>query len=355
MWELICHQSYCWGTIAADRSPWRSDGIPSGLGPVPDNPGALRFSGPHSQIAIPRRDTGPWRALPALRVEVTLRFRDPQHGILIEGDQSFRISVGAYGTLYGEVSGETINSVSHWTGSGPQGVVAGTWFRLTFVHNGFNRMHLLIDDALVATRAASTTVPGVGSQGVMIGHGIGTSSDYLDGDIESVRIWRLDPRAVEREFLARPLDPALSDCWTRFFRAIEEALRNHPDCAGWLIGVIENLHRKFLLALSQQSDATIEEFRKMCLEYRELWRTGFVGGSEMAALAVRFREFLRRERLFDPDDGELLQIAEHPCWEKLREHLPPLDCDPDVQTLLWALAGRVIGANKPERIESPRS
>jgi len=273
VWELICHHEYCWGTIAADRSPWHSDGIPAGVQPLPGSQVGLTFSTPQSKIAIPRKAGDPWGYLHALNVEIIARFAQAG-GTLIDGRQSFRIWMTNQHTVVAEVPGGSFALT---------GLPMGQWASITFQHNGFNQMGGGYSYPIPAGSgpgggggAQPTTgqVPGVGPQGVLIGNRIGNPGEHWRGDIAMVKVWRSNPRTMNNEFLARPLDPALSACWTEFIRKFNEALRNNPNCLEWLMSTVKQLQQKFTQALAQKSQEKIAEFRKMCLEYRDLhyWR-----------------------------------------------------------------------------------
>jgi hypothetical protein len=227
-------------------------------------------------------------------------------------------------------------------------VPVGQWARIIFHHNGRNLLNLGYSYPVPATTGpggggggapTAGQVPGVGPQGVLIGNRIGNPGDYLHGDIARVMVWRLDPYSMMNEFLTRPLDRALSECWAKFFAALNETLRNEPRCAEWLQSVVLQLQQDFLKSLAQKSPAKIEEFRVMCRAYRELWRAGKVGGPEMLALVAKLRDWLKAEGLFSIDDRKLMRMVDNPCLRTSTGRLPSLNCDPEVQTLIQAILG----------------
>jgi hypothetical protein len=340
VWELICDHRYQWGTIAADRSPWHSDGIPTDVSPLPGDAG-LKFSNPQSQIAIPRKPHDPWGVLGGIVVEITARLAQP-NGTLIDAHQSFRMSV-AGGILTGEIPGRQFSGGD---------IPVGRWTRMSFNHNGFNTLGSGYETlggnggsgGGGATLIPYGQVPPVGPQGILIGSRIGAASQRLVGDIASVRIWRIDPQSRVNEFLGRPFNEALSECWSEFLRKLAEALRNDPKCAQWLVRFITAFYQKFQQALAQKSPAKIEEFRQMCREYRELWRAGQVGSPQTLALIARLRDWLRAEGLLSLDDPELMAMSEHPCMKRLSGSLPSLDCDPEVKALIEAI---IVGGRDP--------
>lgn len=229
------------------------------------------------------------------------------------------------------------------------GLPIGQWASISFQHNGFNQLGGGYSYPVPAVSGPGgggggagltiSQVPGVGAQGVLIGNRIGNPAEHWRGDIALVKVWRSNPRTMENEFLARPVDQGLSDCWTEFLRQLAEALRKDPRCFEWFRAIVRQLQQNFFAALAQKSQDKIDEFRKMCREYRELWRAGKIGSPEMLALVARMRDWLKAEGLLSLDDPELLSLLDNPCMKSLFGQLPALDCDPDVQALIKAILG----------------
>jgi hypothetical protein len=339
MWELICHHEYCWGRIAADRSPWHSDGILSSVEPLQGANG-LHFSTPQSQIVIPRTNTGPWNKLDALGIAMTLRLRQPG-GMLLEGDHSFSLWFDSQRVLTFDVPGLA------WQVD-MSNVPLRAWIQLRVVHNGFNAMNFSYSyndptgpgSGEGVTGGSPVFIPPVGAvgpKGIMIGNRIGHPNQHLNGDIASLKVWRRDPQEMPNGFLGRPIDRETAACWTEFLRKLNEALRADPNCAEWLGGVIRQLLEQFTRALANKDPAKIAEFDLMCRQYRELWFAGKVGSPQMQALLVKFRDWLKAEGLLSFDDPNLRPIVENPCVRRLTALLPTLDCDPEVQALIRAL------------------
>jgi hypothetical protein len=338
VWELICHHEYCWGTIAADRSPWHSDGIASGVQPLPGNQVGLKFSAPQSQIAIPRRPNDPWGHIRSLIVEIQARFIQAG-GTVIDADNSFHVRLDNQGVVIVELAGHTYNLAQ---------IPLGVWHHFSFHHDGFNQFGwgfhnwTLPDGSGGGAGGGGVTsgqVSGVGTKGILIGNRIGAPNQHLTGDIALVKIWRHDPKSMQKEFLTRPLDPATAKCWAEFIRKLNEWVRAHPECVEWFNATLGGFEDEFFSALAQKSQDKIDEFHKMCLEYSDLWRAGKVGSLEMRALLVRFRDWLKAEGLLSLDDPDLQRRFDNPCLTKLVEALPGLDCDPEFQALIAAILG----------------
>lgn len=343
MWQLICHHEYGWGSIPADRSPWRSDGLAVDVNPLPGEVG-LRFSTPNSRVVIPRRQGDPWGVLRGIYVEMTARYFQGG-GTLIDADQSFRIRFNASGHIIIEALGQEFDY-------GMGDVPAGAWIAFSFGHNGFNEaqgsyaFNFPDGDSTAGEtgpRPAIGQISGVGPEGVWIGSRIGAPAAHLNGDIARLKIWRIDPDHIIKTFLGRPFTPSLLECWGQFIRKINESFASHPECAVWLVQNFSQMQDHFLQMLARKSPEKIAEFWAMCAAYQDLWKAGKVGSPEMQALVTRMRDWQKAERLYLPDDPDFKHVFENPCIKTLTAGLPMLDCDADAQALLGALLGKTDG------------
>ena len=154
---------------------------------------------------------------------------------------------------------------------------------------------------------------------------------------------------MQREFLARPLDPAVAECWNEFLRSLRHALRNNPDCARSLADTLAGLTNGFERALAQKDQHDIDEFSKICDEYRKLWRAGLIDSAQMQELAARLRAWLIAKGLFNPDDLALQQLSDDPCFQLILKQLSPLTCDPELMVLLKVFAGNPRRRKRPRR------
>lgn len=107
------------------------------------------------------------------------------------------------------------------------------WTTIGFLHDGIDTMELHADGQLIARRTdLLASVPPVGPLGISIGSEPDRNdSCFLGGDIDEVKIWRLDPSIMDHEFFGRPMNKATTECWKRFFQSLGKALQQYPDCA----------------------------------------------------------------------------------------------------------------------------
>jgi hypothetical protein len=343
MWELICHHQYSWGIVAADRSPWHSDGYAESVTPLPGQPG-LRFSTPQSRIVIPRRAVDAWSVIQALRVEITASSLQGG-GTVIDADGSFRVRFEGPRTLVVEILGYTFKEDL-------SDLPLGAWVNFQFAHDGINQLTYGFGwEAAVGTGTQAAVgggspinvpgqVPPVGPKGVWFGNQIGNPARHLNGNIASIKIWRLNPRTIDINFGGRPFPPPLVDCWTDFIKKIRDATAQDPECGAWVKNMVANLYSDVLKRLSQKSPDTLADFWSMLKDYQKLWKAGKVGSPEMQNLMIRLRDWLKSEGIFSSDDPNLQSMFENPCSKKIVQAIGDAGrCDADANILIKAIAG----------------
>jgi hypothetical protein len=260
MLELICYHHYIWGTIAADRSPWHSDGFADGVAPLAG--GGLNFSTPQSRVVIPRRDGDPWGAIGALRVEIVASSQQGG-GTIVDADGCFRVSFAGPQTIVVEILGYTLSVLI-------KDLPLGNWVSFHFWHDGVNQLDYGYEYGWPGGSGEGTSspsnvpgqVPPVGPQGVWIGSQIGNPNKHLNGNVSSVKIWRLDPEAMVPPFLGRPFTPPLLKCWGDMIGRINQAAAADPECAAWWKDLIEQQQKQLVTRLGQKSPDTLAEFIK---------------------------------------------------------------------------------------------
>ena len=229
LWELICHHTYGGlPGVVVDLSPRAAshgqafglddgDFLTDGLG---TGSGAVRFYKPDGRVRVPT-EAIPWQSIVGVKAEVILR-RQPSLGFIIDSD-AFQFHIrgntldtpvawfSSYPQQYSEIS-PAFDPV----GPTPYRIPAGQWVTLGFMHDGFGTMELYADGQVVAQRSGvygPVTAPG--GAGLSIGNAR-TGGLFFNGEIDEVKIWRLNPRRIEDEFYSRPMDRETIECWKRF-------------------------------------------------------------------------------------------------------------------------------------------
>lgn len=376
MWELICHHTYKLDGLPVDLSDYDNHGEAVDTTFLPDGiaagSGALNFqSGGRVHIPV----SPAWQTLQGLRIEVTARLNGQRslprtliRGSGTSGGISFlfcvwnRELIASYATAKPTFPGanhERIGSVSDpiqypkdpvyqvpfdpWMQSVPYRlheystyqVPFDRWVTFGFVHNGLDAMELYADGQLVARRTGLLTgVPGVGAEGVFIGTGGTYATHVLDGDIDEIKVWRLDPHLMDEQFFSRPVDQAVAACWARFFRSLAKALDRFPDCRQFIQGALDDALDRLLRAIAAEGPETWERFLRTSREYRQLWQAGKLDSPEMAKLFADWCTWLRLVGISFEEDPALQDLLQSECLKNVLAECEPLDCDPQAAALL---------------------
>lgn len=349
MWELICHQTYDWHGLPIDRSVYDNHGSALGVDTLPDGiapgSGAVRFAS-GSGISVPLRSA--CRSLRAVRVECTVRLTDPTPArrTLIDCAGSFKFfifssglwavhavqpsSAGIYFGVFGYPGfhNDGLSTVSDAVGGQSYQVPLGQWVNLAFEHDGLAAMRLYADGQMVAQRQhVLAGIRDAGASGVRIGNSAGGVDENLGGDIDEIKLWRRDPRAMGREFAQRPLDESMASCWHDFLEHLDELLRADPECARRLLGGLREAVERASRAIAVQGPGAVRHHLRFCEEYRRLWRQGQIAGPDMASLVDAWVAWMRSLGVAPEADAQLQALINSECFRRLWATSPGLDCD----------------------------
>jgi Concanavalin A-like lectin/glucanases superfamily len=346
-YELICHQTYGGlGGLAVDVSGCGNHGQAAHTEFLPDGAasgsGAIRFATPDSRIRIPTKDQPSfkyWKPLVGIRIEVTARLMT-QHGArrtLIAADNAFMLLVSPEGVVHGRYSGPVGDPPSYWGGVNTaehsldhitRTVSAGVWVNLAFQHDGVNTMELQMDGETVARRTdAGASVPGVGSLGVTIGN-LPDAPAFLDGDIDEIKVWRLNPRLVDAMFFARPVSPQVADCMVKFLRGASKALEGDADCAKLLRDVIRDVLDRAQHKVLGNNPAARLQAESIVSEYVQLWTAGALTSPAMSHVIDRWCALLRDCGVSFAEEPAVQKLQKSGCLQRALAGLS-IDCDPE--------------------------
>jgi hypothetical protein len=352
-WELICHHPYTGiPGVVVDLSPVdASNGTTRGLdqsdfeadGAVPGSGAVIFYK--EGSVFVPT-DAAAWQSVVGIRVEVVLRYRGPSPGDdvadwqVIDSDSfKFHIRAGSPAAWFSISPTQHIEVDSLFDQVGPLSYSAptGQWITLGFVHDGFATIEVYADGQVVARRSGSyTPVNPPGAAGINIGNDR-TLFRALNGEIDDVKIWRLNPHRFDQNFLARPLDGDTADCWRRFFQELEAASRQNRQCAEYLssslLEIIQSLYRQ---AIAKGRAATAR-LRNAAHRYDQLWRQGDIGGAKMAKVFADIIAWLKLEGLSPETNSELAALMSSDCMKLLLAGINPPDCDPQAMKMLQSI------------------
>ncbi len=348
--ELICHHTYSgFGGFPLDLSGHDSHGqlpedtelLPDGVAP---GSGAWRFPRLESRIRVPTSEA--WQPLGGIRVEVTARRDYPQthNQTLIAGHNSFSFYIAnslLYATFRTVKSTYPLQNIDGLISSthalpelGPYRLPRGEWMTLGFIHDGLDTMELYVNGRTVARRTGLLAgVPPVGPLGVSIGNEP-DRNEPLTGEIDEIKVWRLNPHIMDEQFFSRPVDKTVANCWERFLRSLAEALDRHPDCARLIQRTINEAVDRLRRTIIARGPETRERFERTSREYLQLWRAGKLDSPEMDKLFADWCTWLRLVDISIEDDPALQELLRSNCLRRVLARCEPLDCDPQLAALL---------------------
>ena len=357
MLQLICHHTYdTWDGQPVDFSAYgRSNGTNLGAEFLPDGAaagsGALEFerrpgAGPRVQpVQVPVSQA--WRELGAIRVEVLVNpnFLNPiptTPRILVFGAGSFILFDKFPEGLFGGLSGADGLPAEVVTSGPPHSPDGGThllpdnrWTSVRFSYDGFSRLELGINGVVVGRVATSLPLQPVGPPGLSIGadHNGGFG---LRGRIDELKVWRRDPDSLRRQFLCRPHDRGVADCWAAVFRAVDDAARAHPARMGEVTIALDDFIKSQLRRAARTDPAAQAALRDILARYARLWCRGALDSDEMQSVFRDLFKWWRTHAGGGPADDKLQPIQQE--LVRLLGSTVDLRCDPAFRGFLRRIA-----------------
>ncbi len=302
MLELICDQSFTWDGVPADKSPYHNDGRATHTGGsfdgVQPGSGMITFPHPDSRVRI---STGlAWQPLISLKIEILARV-DPmmqRTPTLVAGQGSFRFGLmeGALEARFENATGSH-NHVRSDQQFAPDHnfhrVPTNKWVRLGFDHDGFAKMRLFIDGELVGETIVEGGIPPVQGLGVSIGNDVDRDGSQFPGEIDELRIWRLDPKAPKRAFLSRPYTRQTARCWRQYWESTIAWARRNQEQGKSLTQQIQGEQEAVVRSILLLPDSEQAKLGAVLTAFSALWRAGNISGPEMAKVLCDWFALLR--------------------------------------------------------------
>lgn len=389
LWELICHHNYKGvpGVIFDRSALGASHGRAWGLddsdflanGVAPDS-GCVSFLKGEGYINVPRYHAA-WNSLAGVRTEATLKLEDATGYEVILSSNAFRFFFRKAHPYEGRVilcsvfhtapnawrhydtylnsTMTTFTGVDYGNSAAPGQVPGlrespvvsypfpiplGRWITVGFLYDGFNTVEIYVNGEKAAdAHYAFTPLHPMDYQGLNIGAGSAGHSPF-SGQIDEVKIWRLNPRRFTEDFFSRPMDGKTAECWKRFQRQIEEAFRRHPDCAEHLIPLFKKLLDSLLLDVIGKGPETKARLESAAHQYNTLWRAGKISGPEMRKVFADLITWFRLAGMDPAENPWLQRLISSECFTQILSELMPPDCDKQAVKLLESIVASLGGS-----------
>ncbi len=189
-------------------------------------------------------------------------------------------------------------------------------------------------------------------KGICIGNSVEDGDQPFPGEIDEVKVWRLDPNRIRKQFLDRPVDKATADCWARHVQSLHDAFRRHPDCAKKLTAAIRDAMDRWLRAVVS-GPGNARAFRRRAGGDCGSLARGQDRQPEMRKLLADWCAWLRLVGIDPCGDDEFQAFKRSECWKLIQRELKGLDCDPQVPALMRLFVEGCGCSSEPSRATKP--
>jgi hypothetical protein len=346
-WELICHHTYRGiPGVVVDASPSRASygkaiGLDNGDfltdGATPGS-GAVWFFR-NGSVYVPT-DAPAWQSVIGIKGEVILRRMGPSPresitGFVIDSD-SVQLSIWQ-SDLMAWFNSSSVQYTGIDATAAPREtyIPVGQWVTVGFLHDGLGTLELSVNGQVVAQRSGTyAPVSPPGAAGLNIGNTRTRDRNFV-GQIDDVKIWRLNPHRFDENYFGRPMDSNTAECWKRFWQDVDAVSRQNPRCAGYVASTLLNLIRNFARQALAKGPETTAHLLSAAQQYDQLWRNGDIGGADMAKVFANLIAWLNLVDLLP--NLELLRLANNECLTLLAAGIKPPDCDPQAVSMLQSI------------------
>jgi hypothetical protein len=353
MLELICDQHYAWDNLPADSSPYRN---PASAINTFSKPGSGTIEFPHANSRVLIKNGQAWQPLIALQIEVLARVdpRAARSPVLVAGQGSFRFALaeGALEAQFQNAAGNqnyVRSDASYSPDHKDHFVPANKWVKLGLHHDGFAKMRLFIDNELVGEAIVEGSIPSVQGLGVSIGNHIDQDALQFPGEMDEVKIWRLDPKATKRLFLGRPYTPQEAHCWEKHVEQTIGRLKQHPEQLKLLAQQLRSAQNSFLRSLFLLPDRDQARLRAVLAAFGALWFAGKITGPEMEKVLCDWVSLLRALNL-DPENDPANNALDAVLAEMKLDSQDVLKCDPKFAAFLKLLRKALENCGKDPEV-----
>jgi Concanavalin A-like lectin/glucanases superfamily len=348
-WELICHHTYRGipGVVVDASPPRASYGKAIGLddgdfladGVTPGS-GAVRFFG-NGSVYVPANAPA-WQSVIGIKGEVILRrigqsLQENIDAFVIDSDSfKLHISQGDLVACFNSSPVQYTEIDARPVGVEPQTYAPiGQWVTVGFLHDGLGTVELSVNGQVVAQRSGTyAPVNPPGAAGLNIGNTRTLDRDF-GGQIDDVKIWRLNPHRFDDNYFGRPVDAGTAECWKRFWQDVDAASRQNSQCARYVASSLLNLIRNLVRQALAKGPETRAHLLSAAQQYDQLWRKDDIGGSDMATVFANLITWLRLVGLLP--NPELTALINSDCLKLLVAGIRPPDCDPEAVRMLQSI------------------
>jgi hypothetical protein len=134
----------------------------------------------------------------------------------------------------------------------------------------------------------------------------------------------------------RPIDRGVRRYWQEWDWGLDEVLRNNPESAGRLRGLMTDVVASMLRAALNHSDAARIHWQRVAQNYRERWAQGDLDA--IVPVLSDLVSWLRSAGIDPARNAEVAALLNDPCVAGIRTRMPGVEYDPNFLDMFRRLA-----------------
>jgi hypothetical protein len=137
----------------------------------------------------------------------------------------------------------------------------------------------------------------------------------------------------------RQIDHSVKRYWREWDWALDDLLRDNPESAGRLRGLMTKAVASMLRAALGHSDAARIHWQQVAQNYRERWAQGDLDG--IVPVLSDLVSWLRSAGMDPARNADVAALLNDPCVAAMRNRLPAIEYDPNFLYMFRRLADAV--------------
>ena|SRR5271157_1678450 len=137
----------------------------------------------------------------------------------------------------------------------------------------------------------------------------------------------------------RPTDHGVKRYWQDWEWGLDETLRDNPESAGRLRGLMTKAVASMLRAALNHSDAARIHWQRVAQNHRERWAQGDLDG--IVPVLSDLVSWLRSAGMDPARNADVAALLNDPCVARIRKRMPAIEYDPNFLYMFRRLADAV--------------
>jgi hypothetical protein len=137
----------------------------------------------------------------------------------------------------------------------------------------------------------------------------------------------------------RPIDHGVKRYWREWDWGFDEVLRNNPESAGRVRGLMTTAIASMLRTALNHSDEARIHWQRVAQNYRERWAQGDIDG--IVPVLSDLVSWLRSAGMDPARNADVAALLNDPCVARIRNRMPAIEYDPNFLDMFRRLADAI--------------